>query len=511
MRFVGYSEYHHDGNLAIIEEDGTVAYASASERYSGMKNDPLMHHEMWDYVNDDDHITFAYAPYANDEYLIHENYKRRRPSNVTQESRVPIPSHVQCDAWNLHHMSHCSAAMTTRPWTSIDDTVVVSVDGCGEIEATVIKDGKLEHIKHLLFPQSLGEIYSKITQGLGYLPIRDEYIVMGLSAYGEVNEDHVQYLRDWYHFWQTEEGKNVIGNRVECTPGKFDIVWTDNVGKDAVQGRINGMLLDWTVGQIKTQQSTPEDIAATLQAFFEIELLDLMKEARQYGSKLVYTGGCAQNVVANTKIYDLFDDVYIPTAPHDGGNGLGCASRTWHLQTGGTHLKWSPYSGHNIERELNPKEVALYLVENRVCGVANGKAEYGPRALGNRSLLADVRYDVKDTVNDIKRRQRFRPFAPAILSEFANEYFDGPMSEYMQYAATAKHDYSSVTHVDGSARVQVVKPDCQSKIRQILEEYYELTGVPMLLNTSLNIRNKPMVNTLDDAIEWEKKYKVRVF
>jgi carbamoyltransferase len=155
--------------------------------------------------------------------------------------------------------------------------------------------------------------------------------------------------------------------------------------------------------------------------------------------------------------------------------------------------------------------VAQYLVDIKICGVANGRAEYGPRALGNRSLLADVRYDVKDTVNTIKRRHKFRPFAPAILSEYADEYFEGPMNEYMQYTAKAKHDYSSVTHVDGTARVQLVKPDCESVLRPILEEYYELTGVPMLLNTSLNIRNRPMVNTIEDAEEWESKYNVKVF
>jgi carbamoyltransferase len=112
------------------------------------------------------------------------------------------------------------------------------------------------------------------------------------------------------------------------------------------------------------------------------------------------------------------------------------------------------------------------------CGIANGRAEFGPRALGNRSLIADVRYDVKDTVNEIKRRQKYRPFAPAILEEFADQYFEGPMSEYMKYTAKALHDYKSVIHVDGTSRVQLVKKDCKSIIRPILEEYYERTGDP---------------------------------
>ena len=146
-----------------------------------------------------------------------------------------------------------------------------------------------------------------------------------------------------------------------------------------------------------------------------------------------------------------------------------------------------------------------------MCGIANGRAEFGPRALGNRSLLGDPRWEIKDTVNRIKRRQLFRPFAPAVLDEYADEYFTGPMNEYMQFIAKAKHDYKSVTHVDGTARVQVVKQECGSLLREILEEWYERTGCPMLLNTSLNIKGEPMINTWEQAEEWSRKYNVPVF
>ena len=167
--------------------------------------------------------------------------------------------------------------------------------------------------------------------------------------------------------------------------------------------------------------------------------------------------------------------------------------------------------GYNIEKDINPKEVVDYLMKNKVCGVANGRAEFGPRALGNRSLLGDVRYDIKDTVNKIKKRELYRPFAPAILEEYADEYFDGYKNEYMQYQSVAKHDYKSVIHVDGTSRCQVVKKDCQSVIRPILEEYFERTGIPMLLNTSLNIKGQPMLNDERDVEEWEKNYKVKIF
>ena len=147
----------------------------------------------------------------------------------------------------------------------------------------------------------------------------------------------------------------------------------------------------------------------------------------------------------------------------------------------------------------------------KICGIANGRAEFGPRALGNRSLIADPRRDIKDTVNQIKQRQKFRPFAPAILEEFSKEYFEGPMNRYMQFVAKAKHDYSSVTHVDGTARVQLVEKDNVSILRPILEEWYERTGCPMLLNTSLNIKGQPIVNDWNDAKKFMEKYNVAVF
>jgi carbamoyltransferase len=246
-----------------------------------------------------------------------------------------------------------------------------------------------------------------------------------------------------------------------------------------------------------------EDLAASAQALYEKEFLKLVNMCPK--ENLVIMGGCALNCVANSKIKGK--NIWIMPAPGDAGSALGAAALVQKRK-----LKWvDPYLGHEILVSVNPKKVVEELLERKVCGVAHGKAEFGPRALGNRSLLGDPRYDIKDTVNKIKKRQKFRPFAPAILEEYADEYFDGPMNEYMQFVAKAKHDYSSVTHVDGTARVQIVKKDCGSGIRSILEEWYEQTGCPMLLNTSLNIKGKPIVNTWEDAKEFSKKYNVCVF
>lgn len=514
-RYVGYSQFYHDAGLAIIQDDGTVEFASQAERYSGIKNDPDIPDEMWHFVTKEDHVTF------------YEDYELRRTKmgglrtfgtgqttgfkgpkknfNNKQmdaaEAKTPVYGQLAFDDFNLHHESHCALAFFTRPWESKEDTVMVSVDGSGELESLSIKDHNFNTLHTIQWPQSLGTIYGGVTAALGYKPLRDEYIVMGLASYGEVNDELYNILHNCYYWFESDHGKNV---RMNVEFSGYCLAESELSAKYAEYE-------DRYATFIEDSGIIPEDASATVQKFFEVEVMKIMTTARQYGSKLVYGGGCAQNVTANTLIRELFDEMHIAIAPSDSGNALGCAAYSWHKATGGTHLKWSPYLGHNIDRDIDPKEVAQYLVDNKVCGVANGRAEYGPRALGNRSLLADVRSDINDTVNTIKRRQKFRPFAPAILSEHADEYFSGPMNEYMQFTAVAKHEYSSVTHTDGTARVQLVTPDCKSVLRQILEEYYKLTGVPMLLNTSLNIRNKPMVNTIEDAIEWENKYNVKVF
>ena len=171
------------------------------------------------------------------------------------------------------------------------------------------------------------------------------------------------------------------------------------------------------------------------------------------------------------------------------------------------------FTGYNIKREYPVKTALQELLTTGIVGVANGKAEFGPRAFGNRSLLADPRgAHIKDRVNEIKRRQQFRPFAPVILSEHYSEQFDGYANQYMQFTSRCKNPnlYPAIIHADGTSRVQVVGPD-GSGIRQLLEKWHEATGCPMLLNTSLNIKGKPIVNTVEDAVDFENKYNVKVF
>ena len=543
MRYVGYSRGFHDGGLAIIEEDGTVSYASNSERYTKIKYDATLAPELESMIRNDDYLVFYQDLKTNSQKYQTElvdmsklfsiedtsgkSMKFKR-DNMNFSFEEILYNHIEDSAlpFHMHHESHVAGALYTRPWQSKDDTVMVSIDGVGEEQSVVIYDSnynvKLEHCA----PQSIGWLYGMSTTLLGHRRLRDEYIVMGMSAYGNPIDDVVKLIKDFYNSFdlyspeQLRMMRNTFNNGQINNMKKMMNRWGANT-KGEQNRRMNlpgspnmtyDIVFDFFQEYVKyIHTSSPFDIAASIQKFTEDKIYEIMVHARQYGSKLVYSGGVAQNIVVNSKIRDLFDEMHIAVAPTDGGSALGCASKSWSEQTGGTHLKWSPYLGYNIERDINPKEVVDYLMKNKVCGVANGRAEFGPRALGNRSLLGDVRYDIKDTVNKIKQRELFRPFAPAILEEYADEYFDGHKNEYMQYTCNAKHDYKSVIHVDGTSRCQVVKKDCQSVIRPILEEYFERTGIPMLLNTSLNIKGQPILNDERDVEEWEKKYKVRIF
>lgn len=515
-RYVGFSEFYHDAGVSIIEEDGTVSYATHAERWSKKKNDSVIPEKLWDFVGqkpdekisfyEDWELKFGKRGGINVSGGIRDDNNRFKDANDNHfkhwigegdvkkySARVPIHEGLVYDHFHLHHESHCAGALYTRPWDSMDDTVCVSIDGAGEVQCSVIMDSKFNIIKEWHYPKSIGIIYSIVTRALKLRPLEDEYVVMGLSSYGE--DEFSDWIYEQYHQFTDEAKELMEGVKIS----------SQNSAREKQRKSFTAALIRRCLG------TTPENAAASVQKFTERAIMEIMREARNHGSKLVYSGGCAQNVVVNSLLHELFDEVHISISPSDSGSSLGAAAKTWAEETGGNKLIWTPYMGTNIDREINPTEVVDHLLSDKVCGVANGRAEFGPRALGNRSLIADVRYDVKDTVNEIKQRQKYRPFAPAILEEYVDEYFEGPTNEYMQFTSKALHDYKSVTHVDGTARVQVVRKDCQSIFRKIIEEYYERTGVPMLLNTSLNIRGRPMVDDEADAKIWQSKYNIRVF
>ena len=258
-----------------------------------------------------------------------------------------------------------------------------------------------------------------------------------------------------------------------------------------------------------------ESLAASAQSLTEEMVMAIMMQAKLLTKcdNLVYMGGVALNCVANSNLGELWDNIWIMPNPGDAGSSLGAAALAY-----GKRLNWrTPYLGHEIPGAYPVNKLLDELLSNQIVGVASGKAEFGPRALGNRSLLADPRgNDIKDRVNEIKRRQQFRPFAPAILAEYANDYFVMPpnqsTSPYMQVVAQCRQpdEFPAIIHYDGTSRVQTVDKDCGSGLRELLEKWYFLTGCPMLLNTSLNIRGEPMVNNRGDAVRFTDEYGIKV-
>jgi len=256
------------------------------------------------------------------------------------------------------------------------------------------------------------------------------------------------------------------------------------------------------------------DIAHSAQHVTEWLIKMVMSKAILYGKSrnLVYGGGVALNCLANRFLGEYFDNVWIMPNPGDAGSSLGASALGY-----GRKINFNNcFIGRDISGPYPVNGLLDKLLSDRMVGVANGRAEFGPRALGNRSLLADPRgKDIKDKVNQIKRRQQFRPFAPVILEEMADQYFYMPNNwhthNYMQSVAICKFPnlYPAICHADGTSRVQTVPKD-GSGIRELLEKWYVLTECPMLLNTSLNIRGEPMVNDRTDADRFETLYGIKV-
>ena len=451
-KILGLSEGFHDAGATLIQ-DGNILSATHAERISRVKNDRWLH-----YTQIDDADTTAF--YEKD-WL-----KRTRQIYAGQPYAKP---RIKTDVSFYHHQSHAAAGFYT---SKFDECNILVVDAIGEWDTVSVWKGwtkndkpQMKKIKSFKYPYSIGLFYSAITKYLGLRPMEDEYITMGMAAFGFPTETLLM--------------ENILEN-VNCHKGLPDIPELRYISK--------------------------ENLASSAQSVVEAKLTNLVLKHCP-SRNLVMMGGVALNCVANSKIAGLGKNIWIMPNPGDCGSSLGAAALAY-----GKKLNWvDPYLGTDIKNDIKIKEVVSHLIDHSYCGIANGRSEFGPRALGNRSLIADPRRDIKDTINQIKRRQQFRPFGPAILEEYAYEYFKGPMNEYMQFVAKAKHDYKSVTHVDGTARVQIVKPNCKSIIRPILEEWYEQTKCPMLLNTSLNIKGQPMVDTWKDALKFQKEYNVKVF
>jgi len=487
---LGVSYGFHDAGVTLIDNK-EILFAAHSERYSKSKHDsglnPAIFKEAFNYGTPSK-IIYYENPW---------NKKLRQAFAGQWEDALQWPrvkkelrslTGLNCPIYYAdHHESHAAAGFATSPFTS---AAVVVVDAIGEWDTMSIWqaredfDGEVEYEKlwSNSYPHSIGLMYSAFTQRVGLRPLDEEYILMGMSAFGDSKLSSTIKSDLISDPWQLKFSKNLhLG-----------------IEKDYLK------------------DSKDVDIAAGVQTLTE-ELLDVIfSNARKVTGEpnVVFMGGVALNCVANRNIGKHFDNIWIMPNPGDAGSSLGAAA-----VLEGTKLNWQhSYLGTDIPGEYPVKELVTYLKEHKIAGVASGRAEFGPRALGHRSLLADPRgIEIKDAVNKIKKRQLFRPFAPAILAEHVHDYFDMPMawedSPYMQVVATCKKpkDFPAIVHVDGTSRVQTVSKKDSPGFRKLLEAWYEETGCPMLLNTSLNIRGEPMVDTRADADRFESKYGVRVF
>ena len=326
--------------------------------------------------------------------------------------------------------------------------------------------------------------------------MEDEYILMGMAAYGKpenwkplsrkMGKRYFKYKHPWISYRQSISMKENLqrGLDVKSFTGVDDFDMAA-AAQDQVQERI------YSYG--------------------------LYAKEITGSSNLVYMGGVALNCVANSNLTDIFKNIFIMPNPGDCGSSLGAAALELYNKTG-EKIDWkTPYLGHNIEGKYPIKKALASLKKGELFGIANGRAEFGPRASGNRSLCADPRGpDVTDKMNVIKKRQMFRPFAPMILEEHVHDYFEMPggisHAPYMQFVAKCKkpEEFPAIIHEDGTSRVQTVRKEEHPDLHELLTKFYKDTGCPMLLNTSLNIKGQPIVNDEEDAKAFADHYGVKV-
>jgi carbamoyltransferase len=497
MNYLGISSGFHDAAVSLIDDTGNILFAGHSERYSKHKHDkhlclPLIT-DAKSYMDSDDYQVHYYErPWVK--YLRQlRSGESRSLRNLSAKNVIgsSIVKHQLCNKTihtHNHHLSHASAGFQTSPY---NDATVVVIDAIGEFDTISIwnawydKNGKAQYKKlwGQRYPDSIGLFYSAMTQRVGLRPLDEEYILMGMAAYGKSN--------------LSKELKEMSDTLIQSYK---DIIFKDNLQIGVPDDFLEG--------------ADDMDIACSAQLIAEQLITSVISKARSLGGSknLVYGGGVALNCLANRLLGNFYDNIWIMPNPGDAGSSLGAACLGY-----GKHVNWTnAFLGYDISGPYPTNRILDSLLTDKIVGVANGRAEFGPRALGNRSLLADPRgTEIKDKVNEIKRRQKFRPFAPVILEEHADMYFDMPRgfpsSRYMQVIARCRHPqlFPAIVHADGTSRVQTVPRD-GSGIRELLEKWYVLTGCPMLLNTSLNIRGEPMVNDRKDADRFELMYNVKV-
>ncbi len=437
-----------------------------------------------------------------------------------------------------HHLAHLASSFFVSPF---EDAAVVSVDGFGDFLSAMWgsgQDRRIEVLGRITFPHSLGLFYQAITQYLGFWKYGDEYKVMGLAPYGRPNR-----MREMEQIVRlVAEGGYQLGlDYFRHHAEGVEMVWE---GGEPVCGRIFTDRLEELLGPARQPEEPIEqrhkDIAASLQEMYERAFFHLLDHVeRRTGSKnLALAGGCAMNSVANGKIFERtgFRELYVQAAAGDAGGAIGAAFATWHEECDGArgfvmdHAYWGPgwgeeelqaivarhrpafeAEGCRIRRLADPgmlcEAVAERIAEGAVVGWFQGRMEWGPRALGNRSILCDPRRpDMKDILNrKIKRRESFRPFAPVILRERVADWFETDyevpfMLQVYQIREEQRARIPAVTHVNGSGRLQTIRREQNPLYYDVIAAFGRRTGVPVLLNTSFN-ENEPVVCRPEEAID----------
>jgi carbamoyltransferase len=549
VTILGISCFYHDAS-AVLLRDGQVVAACAEERFSRVKHDPGYPANAVAYccsaagvaARDIDHVIFYEKPFLKFERIIltilHTfprsclSFRHSMAAWLTEKlwirqilrekTGVPEKSIVFCE----HHQSHAASAFLCSPYR---DAAILTVDGVGEWATTTFgygRDNTVTIDRELQFPHSLGLLYSTFTAFLGFEVNEGEYKVMGMAPYGTPRYvDRIEKL-----VTVRDDGSFELDMRYFAYHYSHRRSFSNRFAREFGPPR--------DPSRADTFDQYYADIAASIQRVTENVVVKLCHALYKLHPvpRLCLAGGVALNCVANDKILARtpFTELFVQPSAGDGGGALGAALYFHHQVLGNprdyvmrTAGLGSEFSDKDIRGVLDARQIACRIFEDpqelfgataahlaagKVIGWFQGRAEWGPRALGNRSILADPRDPaMKEIVNSkVKFRELFRPFAPAVLAEKAGEYFelsgspDLLLYEFMLSTALVKEAKKNVipavTHVDGTARVQLVRPGPHPLLHGLLKAFNEQTGVPVLLNTSFNLKGEPIVNSPEDAL-----------
>lgn len=567
MYILGISAYYHDSAAALIR-DGEIIAAAQEERFTRKKGDRSLPVNSVDYclreagisIHDVGRIVFYESTkkktrrlLAN--YLCHapggfKSYRQAVKSIFSEKRHIGREMRSQL-GYNgeisevEHHHSHAASAFFPSPFR---EAAILTMDGVGEWATTTIgagQDNSLQILQEMRFPHSIGMLYSAFTQYAGFKVNSGEYKLMGLAPYGAPR--YVQTIYD-----------DIIDLK-EDGSFQMNMAFFDYcTGFRMISPRFE-KLFDGPARVPESLVTQKEmDIAKSIQVVLEEIVLRMARTARQVTGKrkLCMAGGVALNCVANGRLLreGPFEDIWIQPAAGDAGGALGAALYTWYVELQQRRIsderadsQKGSYLGpqysceeirsfldqhgivyHDVPQEVLPKEVAQLVAAEKVVGLFQGRMEFGPRALGNRSIIGDPRSKTMQSVMNlkIKFRESFRPFAPSVLKERAADFFEmsgGQESPYMLLVADVRPEHRkplspedealwgieklkalrstipAITHVDYSARIQTVDGDINPRYADIIKEFDKLTGCPLVINTSFNVRGEPIVCDYEDA------------